>query len=87
MYYTQRTAGKRGNSMNTSANFHSAVSGLLATAVAGLVGANDRILLTEDGGKTWRQQTNRYERERDRMINDNKRVFFISKNEGWLVGN
>ena len=50
------------------------------------VGANDRILFTEDGGETWREQSNRYEGERDRMINDNKRVFFISKTEGCLSG-
>ena len=86
MYCTQRTAARRGNATNTSASFHSAVSGLLPSVAGWTVGANDRIFLTEDGGKTWRQQSNRYEGERDRMINDNKRVFFISKNEGWLVG-
>ena len=59
--------------MNTSVSFRSAASGLLPKRRGWTVGANDRILFTEDGGKTWRQQTNRYEGERDRMINDNKR--------------
>ena len=50
------------------------------------MGEYDRILTTGDGGKGWREQSNRFEGERDRMINNNKGIFFIDDSEGWLFG-
>ena len=51
-----------------------------------VVGTYDRIFHTKTGGESWNEQSNRFEGERDRLINDNKKVFFISSNEGWIAG-
>ena len=51
-----------------------------------VVGEYDRIFYTETAGKSWREQSNRFDGERDRLINDNKKIFFISDNEGWIAG-
>ena len=50
------------------------------------VGTYDRIYHTKSGGEEWQEQSNRFEGERDRLINDNKKVFFLDDREGWIAG-
>ena len=51
-----------------------------------VVGEYERVLNTEDGGKTWQKQTTRHQFARTRLVNDNRRVVFVNENEGWMAG-